>query len=383
MKELRKIMTIFGTRPEAIKLAPVLHELERRTHAFQTVNVNSGQHRHLLQPMITLFRLRVDYDLGVHQTDQQPAEVSRRIVRRMLPILNYECPDLVLVQGDTSTAVAAAEAGSLMRIPVAHIEAGLRSGDDSNPFPEEIHRKRISRLASFHFAPTLTNRWNLLREGIPDSRIFVTGNTVVDSLQTMLKRNKSHEDIDRIIAETAGLKRIVLTMHRRENIPQFERTFVALRQFIGVNKDLCILFPVHPNPAVRHAAGLLRGEPRIRLLEPLWYSQFIRLVRHAWIVVTDSGGIQEEAPTLGRTVLLFRTRTERPEAVAGGVVKVIGASPDELLHALQNNQQTPEFLRKSHPVRNPFGNGGSARAIVDILEALQGGLSEPLDAAVL
>ena len=167
MKALRKIMTIFGTRPEAIKLAPVLHELERRTHAFQIVNVSSGQHRHLLQPMINLFRLRVDHDLRVHQTDQQPAEVSRRIVRRMLPILNYERPDLVLVQGDTSTAVAGAEAASLMRIPVAHIEAGLRSGDDSSPFPEEIHRKRISRLASFHFAATLTNRWRTTFAGWP------------------------------------------------------------------------------------------------------------------------------------------------------------------------------------------------------------------------
>ncbi|HYR42623.1 MAG TPA: UDP-N-acetylglucosamine 2-epimerase (non-hydrolyzing) [Terriglobia bacterium] len=372
MRQRRKIMMVFGTRPEAIKLAPVIHELERRTHTFQTVTINSGQHQHLLRPFITLFRLRVDYDLGVHQHDQQPGEVSRAVTRQMLPIVNYESPDLILVQGDTSTAVGAATAGSLMQIPVGHIEAGLRSGDEMKPFPEEIHRKRITELASYHFAPTLNNRWNLLSEGIPDSQIFVTGNTIVDSLQMVLKENSSYPDIDRIIAETAGLKRIVLTVHRRENIPQFERTFIALRRFLDANEDLCILFPMHPNPAVRHAADVLRGEPRIRLLEPLDYSEFIHLVRHAWIVVTDSGGIQEEAPTLGKTVLLFRAKTERPEALATGLVKITGDSPDALLGALENLKASNLLRQNSSPNANPFGNGGSAKAIVDICGNLTG-----------
>jgi UDP-N-acetylglucosamine 2-epimerase (non-hydrolysing) len=370
MGRRRKIMTVFGTRPEAIKLAPVIQELERRTQTFQTVNINSDQHRHLLGPFITLFRLRVDYNLGVHQHNQQPGEVSRAVIRRMLPLLNYESPDLILVQGDTSTAVGAAAAASLMQIPVGHIEAGLRSGDETKPFPEEIHRKRIAALASYHFAPTLNNRWNLLSEGIPDSRIFVTGNTIIDSLQKVLNKNGSHPGIDRIIADTAGLKRIVLTMHRRENIPQFERTFLALRRYLDADRDLCILFPMHLNPAVRHAADVLRGHSRIRLLEPLGYSEFIHLLRHVWMVVTDSGGIQEEAPTLGKTVLLYRAKTERQEALATGTVKIIGDSPDALLHALENLKGS-DLSRRSSPNANPFGNGGSAKAIVDIVEGLE------------
>ena len=381
MMRRRKIMTVLGTRPEAIKLAPVIHELERRPHTFQTVNISSGQHQHLLRPFITLFRLRIDYDLGVHQHDQQPGEVSRTIIRRILPILNYESPDLILVQGDTSTALGAAAAGSLMQIHIGHIEAGLRSGDEMQPFPEEIHRKRITELAAYHFAPTLNNRCNLLSEGIPDSQIFVTGNTIVDSLQKVLRENSSHPGIDRIIAETAGLKRIVLTMHRRENIPQFERAFLVLRRFLDANEDLCILFPMHPNPAVRHAADVFRGEPRIRLLEPLDYSEFIHLVRHAWIVVTDSGGIQEEAPTLGKTLLLFRAKTERPEALATGMVKITGDSPEALLHAMENLKASDLSCKSSSPNTNPFGNGSSAKAIVDIVESLREGTHELLDTA--
>jgi UDP-N-acetylglucosamine 2-epimerase (non-hydrolysing) len=374
-----KIMTVFGTRPEAIKVAPVLHELERRIHAFRTVNVSSGQHRHLVQPLIALFGLRIDYNLAVHQHDQQPGEVARTVIRRMLPILSREFPDLILVQGDTATALGAAAAASLMQIPIGHIEAGLRSGDEMRPFPEEIHRKRISGLASYHFAPTWSNRWNLLSEGIPDSRIFVTGNTIVDSLEKILTQNENYPAIDRIIGETANLKRIVLTLHRRENIPELERTFIALKRFLVEREDLCILFPIHPNPAVRQAAKVLRDATRIRLLDPLAYSEFIHLLRHAWIVITDSGGIQEEAPTLGKTVLLFRSTTERPEAVAAGTVKIIGDSPDALLRALEDLRVANVMHKRSAAATNPFGNGQSAKIIVDILESLRGGKHELAD----
>jgi UDP-N-acetylglucosamine 2-epimerase (non-hydrolysing) len=377
----RKIMTVFGTRPEAIKIAPVIHELELRTNAFETVNVCSGQHLHLVQPLITLFGLRIDYNLAVQRHDQQPGEVLQAVLRRMLPILSSESPDLLLVQGDTATALGAAAAASLMRIPVGHIEAGLRSGDDMKPFPEEIHRRRITRLASHHFAPTWSNRWNLLCEGIPDSRIFVTGNTIVDSLESILKPNDSYPAIDKILAETANVKRIVLTLHRRENFPELERTFLALKRFLAAKDDLCVLFPVHPNPAVRQAAKVLRNADRIRLLEPLAYSEFIHLLRHAWIVITDSGGIQEEAPTLGKSVLLFRSTTERPEAVAAGVVTLIGDSPGALLHALENLNVSNVSLRHSTPAANPFGNGRSAKAIVDVLENLREDTHEPVDAA--
>ncbi len=369
MGRRRKILTVFGTRPEAIKVAPLIRELERRMCAFQTVNVSSGQHRHLLQPLIVMFRLRVDYDLDVHQHDQQHDDVSRMVIRRILPILKYESPDLVLVQGDTSTAVGAAAAACLIRIPVGHVEAGLRSGDETKPFPEEIHRKRITAMATYHFAPTWNNRWNLLSEGIPDSRIFVTGNTIVDSLEKVLAKDNACSGVDSILAETAGLKRIVLTMHRRENIPQFEPAFLALRRFVDANQDFCIVFPMHPNPAVRRAAEVLRGAARIWLLEPLGYSEFIHLLRQAWIVITDSGGIQEEAPTLGKTVLLFRAKTERPEAVATGLVKVGGDSPGTLLQAVEKLKVSGLSRNSSPLTANPFGNGGSAKAIVNILES--------------
>ncbi len=370
MRRPRKILTVFGTRPEAIKLAPVIHELERRSCAFQTVNVNSGQHRDLLRPFITFFRLRVDYDLRVHQPGRTPGEVLRTVLRRLVFILNHEAPDLILVQGDTSTAVGAAEAGSRMQIDVAHVEAGLRSGDVTRPYPEEIHRKRITEIASYHFAPTPDNRRNLLGEGICDSRIFVTGNTVIDSLHNVLTGDVSRHKLDRIIAETADVKRIVLTMHRRENIPRLESVFLALRHFVTTNDNVCVLFPMHPNPAVQKAAQVLRGEPRIRLLEPLDYPEFIQLLRHAWVVVTDSGGIQEEAPTLGTTVLLFRGKTERPEAIATGLVKIVGDSPDALLRELEDLKTSEQLSKAPLRIANPFGNGSSAKAIVDIVEHL-------------
>jgi len=382
MKQRRKIITVFGTRPEAIKLAPVIHELERRSHAFQTVNISSGQHQHLLQPMITLFRLRIDYDFTLQRHNEQTDDVSGSVIRRLIPHLNHESPDLLLVQGDTSTAFGAAAAASLMQIPVGHIEAGLRSGDEMRPFPEEIHRKRITELASYHFAPTVNNRSNLLSEGVPESRIFVSGNTIVDSLMKVLRGHTPSRRIDRIVAGTSMLRRIVLTMHRRENIPHFKRAFLALRRFVSENKNVCLLFPVHPNPAVRQAAEVLRGEARIRLLEPLGYSDFIHLLLHAWVVVTDSGGIQEEAPTLGKTVLLFRSNTERPEALATGAVQLIGDSPDALLLALENLKMQGHLAARRLSHTNPFGNGGSAKAIVDIVESLWEGTHEPVESAL-
>jgi UDP-N-acetylglucosamine 2-epimerase (non-hydrolysing) len=382
MKQRRKIMTVFGTRPEAIKLAPVIHELERRSDVFETVNISSGQHRQLVRQVVTLFQLRIDHDFELQRHDQQPDDVSDRVTQRLIPHLKRESPDILLVQGDTSTAVGAAAAGALMRITVGHIEAGLRSGDEMHPFPEEIYRKRITELASFHFAPTLNNRSNLLSEGVPDSRIFVTGNTIVDSLMMILRGQTESLKIARILSETSKLKRIVLTMHRRENIPQFERVFLALRRFVRQNKDVCLLFPVHPNPAVRQAAEIFQSEARIQLLEPLGYSDFIRLLLHAWTVVTDSGGIQEEAPTLSKAVLLFRAKTERPEALASGMVRLVGDSPDELLLALDNLKVQAPLCWSLRSRTNPFGNGGSAQTIVSIVESLLEGTHESTESTL-
>jgi UDP-N-acetylglucosamine 2-epimerase (non-hydrolysing) len=365
----RRIMTVFGTRPEAIKLAPIIHELERRRHAFETVNVNSGQHRDLLRPFIARFALRVDHDLQTYCENQEPHDVSRAVTRHLKPILERELPDLLLVQGDTSTALGAAEAGWNAQVPVAHIEAGLRSGDEAHPFPEEIHRKRIARVASYHFAPTMNNRRNLLSEGVSDSRVFVTGNTVVDSLQRVLNANDISDRVHHIVKKTIGTKRILVTMHRRENLHQLQEVFLALRRFVDMNSDISLVFPVHPNPAVRGASAVLQDHPRIHLLEPLDYPEFIALLRCAWIVVTDSGGIQEEAPTLGKTVLLFRAKTERPEALATGI-HIVRDTPDALISAIE---QLKSRMSPDEPSAwtNPFGTGQSAKTIVDILEKLR------------
>ncbi len=357
---IRKIMTVLGTRPDAIKLAPVIKELERRP-VFRTINVSSGQHDELLRPLISFFRLRIDHNLNVCRHDQAPGDVCDAVARRMLPIIDSESPDLIVVQGDTSTALGAATAAAHRRIPVGHIEAGLRSGNVWSPFPEEIYRKKITKLASYHFAPTAESRANLLSEGVPSHAVFVTGNTVVDSLHSILRAKHQSAVVRSLLRETRGRRRIVLTMHRHENLHRLPDTFEALRWFVEANKEVCLLFPVHPNPAVRRAAALFNGCPRIRLIRPLRYDHFIQLTRRAWVIVTDSGGIQEEAPTLGKRVLLVRSTTERPEAL-DSCVTLVGNSTVSLLKHLDN---VPVQVVNGE---NPFGSGGSAAWISDVLQ---------------
>jgi UDP-N-acetylglucosamine 2-epimerase (non-hydrolysing) len=362
MNSSRKIMTVFGTRPDAIKLAPVIRELETRA-AFRTVNVNSGQHDELLQPLISFFQLRIDHDLNVHRNRQEPDPLCDAVMHGMLPIIDAESPDLILVQGDTSTAIGAAAAAAQRNVPVGHIEAGLRSGDDTSPFPEEIYRKKITQLASYHFAPTPGSRSNLLKEGVPAHSIFVTGNTVVDSLRSVLRVKHRSRVVQSLLDETRGMRRIVLTMHRREHLHRLPNTFKALRLFVETNEDTCVIFPVHPNPAVRKAATVLTGCPRIKLVTPLRYDHFIQLVQEAWVIVTDSGGIQEEASTLGKQVLLVRTRTERPEALTTWVT-LTGISPSSLLTHLR---AMPACAGGGS---NSFGNGRSATLIADLLQSM-------------
>jgi UDP-N-acetylglucosamine 2-epimerase (non-hydrolysing) len=363
MERVCKILTVLGTRPDAIKLAPVIKELGRGP-GFKTVNVNSGQHAELLHPLISLFQLRIDHNLNVYRRHQTPEQICGAVTQRMLPIIDAESPDLILVQGDTSTAIGAAEAAVRRKVPIGHVEAGLRSGDESSPFPEEIYRKTITSLVSYHFAPTTGGRSNLLMEGVPANSVLVTGNTVVDSLRSMLRGKHSSGFVRFLLNETSGLKRIVLTMHRRENLHRLPEIFKVLRRFVETNTDACLIFPVHPNPNVRKAAAILAGCPRIRLIAPLRYDHFIQLLRQAWVIVTDSGGIQEEAPTLGKHVVLVRSRTERPEALAS-FVTLAGDSPASLLNHLGN---VPSRVKSR---RNPFGSGGSAVLIADFLQSME------------
>lgn len=367
-RERRTALVLFGTRPEAIKLAPVIHELKRKK--FQSVVVSSAQHKELLKPFLKILDIKTDYDLRVMRKNQTPTQVCSRILAKLDEILEFEKPDLILVQGDTTTTLAGALAGFNRRIPVGHIEAGLRSGDPNSPFPEEMNRRIVSQLASFHFASTGKNQLNLLSEGVPPEKIFVTGNPVVDSLQSILKDLKPSQEIQKLIAETEGKKRILLTTHRRESFgAAMSGNLRVLRDFVAKRKNTCLIFPVHPNPNVRKITGeILADTDCVHLLEPLDYVDFITLMKNAWLIVSDSGGVQEEAPSLGKPLLILRENTERPEAIESGVAKLVGGDPRKLNSMLEENYSDETWIKSIVEISNPFGDGAAARRIVEVIE---------------
>ena len=363
-----KVLVLFGTRPEAIKLAPVIHELRKKF--FQTIVVSSSQHKQLLQPFLETLEIDVDFDLGVMRQNQSPNDVCSRVMAKLDKILALEKPDLILVQGDTTTTLAGALAAFNRRIPVGHVEAGLRSGNLMSPFPEEMNRRVVSQIASFHFAATEKNRRNLLAEDVPSEKIFVTGNPVVDSLKHMLKNLKVDPAITELIKKTEGKKRLLLTTHRRES---FGTTMTAnlkvIRDFVDKRKNVCLFFPVHPNPNVKKIAKEILGKhERIHLLEPLDYSDFLAIMKSSWLIVSDSGGVQEEAPSLGKPLLVLRENTERPEAIRSGVAKLVGNSPGSLKQLLEENYSVDTWIKSVREVANPFGDGRSAPRIVKIIE---------------
>lgn len=363
-----KVLVLFGTRPEAIKLAPVIHELRKKL--FQTIVVSSSQHKELLTPFLAALEIDVDFDLGVMKRDQSPNDVCSRVMAKLDKILAQEQPDLILVQGDTTTTLAGALAGFYRKIPVGHVEAGLRSGNLMSPFPEEMNRRVVSQIATFHFAATERNRRNLLAEDVPSEKVFVTGNPVVDALKKMLKNLTPSPEIAELIKKTEGKKRLLLTTHRRES---FGETMTAnlkvLRDFVDKRKDMCLFFPVHPNPNVKSIAKEILGKrERIHLLDPLDYSDFLSIMRSAWLIVSDSGGVQEEAPSLGKPLLVLRENTERPEAIRAGVSKLVGSSPGSLKQFLEENYAVETWIKSVREVANPFGDGRSAARIVRVIE---------------
>jgi UDP-N-acetylglucosamine 2-epimerase (non-hydrolysing) len=368
----KKILTLFGTRPEVIKLAPVILQFVAKGHLFQTVNVTSAQHTDLLYPFVRLFGIRIDYDLQVMTPGQTPNEVCSRVLASLDPILAAEQPDLLIVQGDTTTSMAGALAAFHRRIPVGHVEAGLRSGNFYSPYPEEVNRRLVSRLATYHFAATPSNRNTLLSEGVPEESVFVTGNPVVDSLKAILRRASTNRDQIDALKATEGMKRIVLTTHRRESFGDMMiENLIVLRAFIERHEDTALIFPVHPNPAVvTPASTVLAGHPRIHLIQPMDYEDFIVLLSHAWLIVSDSGGIQEEAPSLEKPLLVLRENTERPEAVEAGVARLVGGSPKRLFFMLEDVHQNSHWAEKIRYVNNPFGQGDSGKRIVQIITKL-------------
>lgn len=361
----RKILTVFGTRPEAIKLAPVIHQLESSGDLFQTVNVTSGQHTDLLYPLINLLGLRLDYDLQVMSPDQTPNLVCSRVLASLDSVLSLEQPDLILVQGDTTTALAGALAGFHRSIPVGHVEAGLRSNNPLSPYPEEMNRRLITQLATYHFAATRHNLETLLAEGVAQESIFVTGNPVVDSLKAITERAELIPETRNLLEQTEGLRRIVLTTHRRESFGEaMTENLKVLRRFVEAHEDVALIFPVHPNPSVVGAANsILSGHERLQLIRPMSYDQFLLLLSECWLIVSDSGGVQEEAPTLGKPLLVLRENTERPEALASGVARLVGGCAERLREMLEEVYEQGSWGERIGSVENPFGQGDSGRRI--------------------
>jgi UDP-N-acetylglucosamine 2-epimerase (non-hydrolysing) len=345
--------------------------------------VSSGQHGDLLQAFIEHFRLRIDHDLCSMQRGQSLNALCATILSRVDAVLVEEKPDVVLVQGDTTTSVAGALAAFHRHVKVAHVEAGLRSGDRSSPFPEEMNRRLISRLADLHFAPTSANRESLLSEGIEPRGIFVTGNTVIDALQDIVAAPIEDPRITRMLAETQGLRRIVLTTHRRESFGERITAHLRiLRGFVDRHPDVALVFPVHPNPVVVDASQkLLAGCDRVHLIQALPYHSFIKLLAAAWLVVSDSGGVQEEAPSLGKPLLVLRDTTDRQESIEAGVARLVGESPERLEAMLEEAYQPGSWAEGVREVENPFGRGDSAEQIIQILGGVLRDAEIPADAA--
>jgi UDP-N-acetylglucosamine 2-epimerase (non-hydrolysing) len=363
-----KIAVVIGTRPEGIKLFPVIRELRKYPKKFDLTIVLTGQHRKMLDQVLKTFKLKPDADLKVMFKDQNIFEVSSRILKGLKNSFEKMNPDLVLVQGDTTSTFIAALAAFYHRIPVAHVEAGLRTGDNLSPFPEEMNRTLVSKIASLHFAPTRRARKNLMEEGIPKEKIYVVGNTVVDALHYILRSKTVRLDlkVKKILSQKR--RRILVTIHRRESFgPPLLRICQALRDLAKTFEDIQWILPVHPNPNVKTIIEQhLRSLKNIRLLPPLDYFSFIRLMEKSTLILTDSGGIQEEAPSLHKTVLLLRDKSERPEAVAFGNTSIIGTQTSNIIRRVErllNHNSLPRVSRKP----NPFGDGHAGRRIVRIL----------------
>jgi UDP-N-acetylglucosamine 2-epimerase (non-hydrolysing) len=370
----RKIVTLFGTRSEVIKLAPVIHQLETDNGCFRTINILSAQYTESLYPLVRLFDIRIDYDLKLAEPNQTSHQVCARVLTSLEPLLKCEKPDLLLVQGDATIAMAGALAGFYHRIPVGHIEAGLRSGDVYSPYPEEMNRRLITRLATYHFAATPHNRATLLAEGVRENSVFVTGSPVVDALRMIIKRGRITPVMRELFKATEGLKRLILTTHRQENFGALMASNLrVIRNFIERHPDVALISPVHPNPAVvQPAMAILSDHPRIYLLPPLDYQDFVGLLSRAWLIVSDSGRVQEEAPTLGKPLLVLQQNTERPEAIEAGVARLVGGTSRRLATMLEDVYTDGMWSKYVGRVDNPFGRGDSGqrivRALAEVLE---------------
>ncbi len=368
MAECRKVLAVFGTRPEAIKMAPLVQALREDARISCRVAV-TAQHREMLDQVLRLFEIKPDYDLDIMQPGQTLSDITCRAIYGLQKVLRTEKPDLVLVHGDTTTTFAGALAAFYEQIPIGHVEAGLRSKNKYSPFPEEMNRCLTGTLSDLHFAPTQTARQNLLNEGRRPEQIYVTGNTVIDALLKTVRPDYRFNDSSLESVNFAAHRVLVITTHRRENLGEpMRQMYLALKEIIREFPDVLIVFPVHKNPAVRSVVEeVLGGLERVVLVEPLDYEPFANLLNKAYLVLTDSGGLQEEAPALGKPVLVLRENTERPEAVSAGTVELVGCGREKIFETTKRLLADKKAYQLMAQAVNPYGDGKAAARIVQAL----------------
>jgi len=361
----RKVMLIFGTRPEAIKMCPVVNALEVRPNDFDVIVTVTGQHREMLQQVLNVFSVAPDHNLKIMRSDQTLFDITCNVLTRLKPILEAERPDVVLVHGDTTTSFAAALACFYLQVPVGHVEAGLRTHDIYSPWPEEFNRRAVDIVSKWYFAPTETSKQNLLNEGKPANHIWVTGNTGIDALRSTIRDDYSNSELE----WTKGSRLILITAHRRENLGEpMHRMFRAIRRVMEEHPDTKAIYPIHMNPLVRRAAHAeLDGFDRLHIIEPLDALDFHNFMARSYLVLTDSGGIQEEAPSLGTPVLVMRDTTERPEGIDTGALKLVGTNEDIIYREFTRLLSDPKRYAKMSHASNPYGDGRAGGRIADVL----------------
>ena len=365
MKKL-KVMTVFGTRPEAIKMAPVVQRLKERSEEFTAITTVTGQHREMLNQVLSIFDIEPDYNLDIMRSKQTLVYITKNVIVKLDRVIKKENPDIVLVHGDTTTTFAAALDAFYNQIPIGHVEAGLRTWKKYSPFPEEMNRQMCDVLSDLYFAPTLQSKDNLLKESHSESKIFVTGNTAIDALKQTVSENYHHDVLD---DTNKNNKLILVTMHRRENLGQpMKNVFEAIREVVLSNSDVEVIYPVHLNPEVQKVARDILGDlDRVHLIAPLDVIDFHNLMARSYFVMTDSGGVQEEAPSLGKPVLVLRDTTERPEGVKAGTLKLAGTNKNTVKNLMQELLKSGSLYKEMSEASNPYGDGHAADRILDAI----------------
>ena len=365
MKKI-KVMTVFGTRPEAIKMAPLVLELQKQSQRFEAITTVSAQHREMLDQVLDIFHIKPDYDLNIMHARQTLTDITSNVLINLDKILKEAKPDIVLVHGDTTTTFAASVAAFYNQIPIGHVEAGLRTWEKYSPYPEEMNRQMTDAMTDLYFAPTNQSKANLLKENHKEDNIYITGNTAIDALKQTVDKEYHHDILDKVSPDN---KLILLTMHRRENQGEpMRRVFKVIREVVESREDVEVIYPVHLSPAVQEAAKEILGNTeRIHLISPLDVVDFHNLAARSYFIMTDSGGVQEEAPSLGKPVLVLRDTTERPEGIEAGTLKLVGTNTDKIYEETKKLLTNKEEYEKMAQAANPYGDGFASKYRVDAI----------------